>query len=199
MTHDHEEIETLLRRLLESYTEHHTDLIITKKVLPKRVDWRITANLADQGKLAGQMGSHIKAIKFLLMEWGDLSEQLFTCVLLPAHCGEPRARGPRKNAGREFVAIPFLELLRDLLTSFMQEMPGISVDQQMDAAANRHVVTFCISCRLIQDYERLVTPVDADETETDLADLTILTALGTLFRAAGHQHGVTFNLEVPSR
>lgn len=189
---DHDQTTLLLRRLLESFTDHHGDLELKFREMPGRVDWLLKGNLNDQGKLVGRQAAHIKAIKFILAELGEVAGEQYFIRLMEANAGERGMPAPPRVAPADYDTTPAMELLYDLLKAMLDEPPTIGLIKDM--AGDQPGWTFRIQCGRIQDYEKLIEPVDGEP-----ANQTLLTSLGTLFRAAGNKDGVSFKIEVPSR
>lgn len=178
----------LLRRIVESFTDYPADLTLESKLLPGRVDWRLRVNVNDHGKVIGRNGSHIRALQYLWAQVGESCGQYFVLRLdeNPVGKREPEKRRPTPNPA--FSCVGHKALLSDFLDQVLSERPAIEVRREQA----RVEFVFVIDCERVQDYERLVC-VTTETTQT------VITELGTLFRAAGHKNGVGFKLEVPKR
>lgn len=187
-----EETTLLIRRLLESFTDHHADLDLRFREMPGRVDWLLAGNINDQGKLVGRQAAHIKAVKFILAELGDVAGEQYFIRLEEAAAGERGMPAPPRVPPPDYNTAPTAKLLFDLLSALLDQPPVIGLIK--DTTGDKPGWTFRIQCVRVQDYEKLVAPVDDDPSNQ-----TLLTSLGTLFRAAGNKDGVSFKIEVPSR
>lgn len=187
---DPTEITLLLRRLLESFTDHHQDIELDFRAMRGRVDWLLKGNIDDQGKLVGKQAAHIKALKFILAAIGEKAGEQYFIRLLEAETGERGAPSPRRIAPPDYNPEPTLELLHDLLRELLEQSPLVEAfdDHNQDLLGWK----FLITCHSIQDHERLVGEEGAVPNAPSLLD-----ALGTLFCAAGNRDGVSFKLDVP--
>lgn len=184
-----EDVCLMLRRVIDTMIDHPRDLNINYRLMRGRMDLHVRPNINDQGKIVGKGGAHIKALKFLMAQLGERHGQQIVVFLHEDESGT-RLPDPVRPAGSPtFDTSAHQELLQDLLTALLEEPAIITVHKEAGFAQPAFV--FCIEARRIQDYERLVPGEEGGQS--------LITELGTLFRAAGYRDGVSFRLEVPSR
>ena len=187
-----EDASELLGRLIEVITDYPRDLSIRIRNMRGRAEFFVTPNINDQGKVVGKHGSHIKALKLLIAQIGERHGQQLVIRLEEDTNGERLPDPVRKAASPAYSCTAHKQLLNDVLAAILDEAPAVAVDRDVTGGSTLYV--FTIEAQRIQDYERLVTP-GVGEFEGQ----TVISALGTLFRAAGLRDGVGFKLEVPSR
>lgn len=185
------ELTELLRRLLEACVVHPNDLSVEYYAMRNRVDWKIRANVNDQGRLVGKRGAHIQAVQFLMRELGVRDGNKYVVTL------ESDGVGERKLGDEDYFAPSIqktnamtIELLAAVLKEFLDEDAKIEIFNRI---AEGDGVLFRINPVRMQDYEALVSPPDGRSNQT------LLTELGTLFRAIGRGWGINLSLEVPSK
>lgn len=186
-----EEASDLLRRLIETIIDHPRDLEIDYRLLHGRADFRVMPNINDQGKVVGKMGAHIKALKLLMSLIGERHGQQFVLRLEEDTQGTRLPDPVRRPAAPTYSCTAHKQLLSDILIAILDEAPVVSVERDMTGGSALYV--FKIEAQRVQDYERLVVPSEDQDGQT------VISALGTLFRAAGLRDGVAFRVEVPTR
>jgi predicted RNA-binding protein YlqC (UPF0109 family) len=176
-----EDLALLLGRLLEALIDHPRELQIQPRVMRDRVDLHVTPNINDQGIVVGKGGAHIKALKFLAQRMGILKQQQAVIFLHEDDSGERLPEPLRAPASPAYSCSEHRQLLADLLAAVVDHPVEIEVDRSGKA------FTFVLHAKRIQDFELL--------HETDVVGQSIITALGTLFRAAGNRNGVSYKIE----
>jgi len=186
-----EEASILLRRTIETIIDHPRDLNIDYRLLHGRVDFIVLPNINDQGKVVGKMGAHIKALKLLMSLLGERQGVQFVLRLEEDTEGTRLPDPVRKPAQPTYSCSAHKQLLSDILKAILDEAPSVTVERDLTGGSVLYV--FRIEAQRVQDYERLVVPGEDQDGQT------VISALGTLFRAAGLRDGVGFKLEIPSR
>ncbi len=184
-----EDVCAMLRRVIETIIDRPRDLAIDYRPMRGRIDLHVTPNINDQGKIVGKGGAHIRALKYLMAQLGERQGQQIV-IYLHENDGGRRFPDPVRAVGKPtYNTAGHLALLQDLLNGLLDEPPSITVVRESGFAQPAFV--FVIEARRVQDYERLVPVGEGSQS--------LVTELGTLFRAAGHRDGVSFRLEVPGR
>ncbi len=187
MTTQTEQLNDLLRELVESFIDHAHALSISAKEVPGAVYWTMQGHADDYGKLVGKKGAHVNALTLLVSALGTAADQLFTFKLLEPEPAPRRPASPPKTAS-SYDPRP----ARDLLCRILENL-GLGqfcVESKIDKGAQISV-TFEIAVRTDEDYRALtVAPGNTPDA------LSIIVALGTLFRAHANKGGIRTQLEV---
>lgn len=187
MNNETDQIKDLLRRLLEAFIDHPSDLTVDAKELPGRVDWKIKVHADDYGKVAGRQGAHIQALQFIVSKLGEVIGEDFRLALREPDPGPRRGRSPEKKA-RSYDPSDASLLLQELLGEILQLPPQVEVDQA-ETPDGYLLFTFKIKPELHQDHDALIAHDEMFEGQT------LIAALQTLFRAYANREGVIFQLE----
>lgn len=180
----------LLRSLIELLVDRPADLTVDYRMMHGRVDFIVMPNINDQGKVVGKQGAHVKALKFLLARIGESAGQQYVLRLDEDPWGKREPEKPKPEAPPTYSYAKHLMVLGDILKAFHPEWTDVSVTA---VPGQRYV--FRISTASGLDYGLLVSQRQGGEFEGQ----SLVTALGTLYRAAGLRDGVEMRIEVPSR
>jgi predicted RNA-binding protein YlqC (UPF0109 family) len=185
MTTATETISDLLRDLATAFIDHPEKLDVSFKEFPGACNWSMRGHADDQPKLVGKRGAHIQALAFIVKALGLTNDSLYKLKLLEP---EPDAR---RDASPPRLASDYdPRAMRDLLCRVLENL-GIG-EFKVEAVTSPGMpiaVLFNIHTRTAEDYTALtVAP--------EVGGLTVVGALGTLFRAHANKVGVRINLEV---
>lgn len=188
MTTQTEQISDLLRELVETFIDHANSLAIDHKCVPGATYWTMQGHADDYGKLVGKKGAHVNALTLLVSAMGTAADQLFTFKLLDPEPAPRRASSPPKQADH-YDPRP----ARDLLCRILENL-GIgqfAVDDIMPPGRMPIEVMFRIAVRTDEDYRALTVAPDNSPK-----GLSVIAALGTIWRAMANKHGIRTQLEV---
>jgi predicted RNA-binding protein YlqC (UPF0109 family) len=177
-------INDLIRDLAISFIDHPETLELSVKEHPGACYWAMRGHADDQPKLVGKRGAHVQALGFLVKALGQSNDSLYTFKLL-----EPEP-APRRDTSPPKLASDYdMRPMRDLLCRVLENL-GIG-DFKVEGVFSPGMpisILFNIRTRTPEDYATLTVAPDGG--------LTIVGALGTLFRASANRDGVRINLEV---
>lgn len=183
----HEKRVLLLVQLINGLIDQRARLELEAVALPRRVNWKAKVDINDTGKLIGKKAAHLFSLRVLIALMGKRFSEEWRLTVLDPDEGE-RLPSPPPPRPREFNPSLAQDFLGQVLDAMLDENPLIIVERGPGALE----FAFVIHCKSVSDYERLVTAIGVGREE-----LTPVAALGTLFRAYGHQQGVAFRIEVP--
>lgn len=190
MSEETKDVHLLLTQLLKAIIDHPEDLRIETKEFQARVEWRVRVHIDDQGKVIGKMGAHIKALQFLFACIGYATNVQYRIQVLEPE--EPR-RGP-ENDPREAMTYDTGEA-EALLFELLDDVFGNDEARITIAQSTKSLIpsfTFCIDPVTEGNRMKLETPMDwAGRGEP----MTVVGAIGTLFRAYARKEGVGFMIE----
>ncbi len=178
----------LVRTLVSSYILHPKKLLLTGSEIDGRVYFEMRAVADDQPKVIGKLGSHIKALRFLLKEIGLGQDTHYTLNLLEPI---PGAKGetPRPKDVTKYEIKPAHELLDRAVALLVLGQARVDCDRIPGDRPCSYL--FTVTPRDYADYADLITP-DPDDSDK----LTVVNALGTLFRAYANRDGVQFKIDI---
>ena len=187
-TSSHEQAESVIRRVLEAMIDEPRKLQVEAITVPRRVNWRVTADINDTGKLVGKMGVHLTAIWALLSVMGERVGEVWAFRVADPEEGErvrkePVAANPEHNPGADHALL--LDVLKLLLAA------PCSIQIESPAACH---FRFTVRLGSVQDHERMHTPVPV---RNDL--VPPFEALQVVFRAIGKQRSVTYQIQFPAK
>jgi predicted RNA-binding protein YlqC (UPF0109 family) len=189
MTTQTEQINDLLRALVETFIDHAHALSISAKEVPGAVYWTMQGHADDYGKLVGKKGAHVNALTLLVASLGTAADQLFTFKLLEPEPAPRRAASPPKQA-THYDPRPARELLCRILENL--GLGQFAVEAKPTPSGKTPIeVLFEISVRTEEDYRALTVAADNSSE-----GLSVIAALGTLFRAHANKGGIRTQLEV---
>lgn len=169
-------------------------LKITTDEHPARVDWFVSIDIDDQGKVIGKKGIHVKALQFLIGLFGLKYGQQFRLTVhdpIPGH----RSKDNPPRTADSYDSGQAEALLYDLLDELLSN-DGTVIEITRGKDGGRMSFEFRIDASTEADYVRLVhvcDPIGRGDSQT------VVAALGTLFRAYALRDGVNFTVRVPSR
>lgn len=177
----------LLRDLVETYIDHPEELRIATEAFPGAIYFKLQGHADDYGKLVGKGGAHIGAMNVIVRLMGDAVGMLYSFKLEEPEAGERRPLRPLMLA-RTFDPEPSRQLLDRLIAALPVGDFVVNVEQTCRAPLS---YTFTIGVRAAEDYALMtVAPGDAKP------QMTLVGAIGTLFRAAANKAGVKFQITV---
>lgn len=189
-------IEELIRALTATYTVKPEELRIERKEHLGAVYWNLTAHGDDMPALVGGgNGSHVKALAKILREIGEHHDQLFTLNLKEPHTPRSREVFGRvaKPTGYDYSASG--QLLKRILDAIGITDHAIESSFLPHPKYDEQSIKFRIYTRSEDDYGRLVGKTfDAEDEAT--SEVSLIGAIGTLFRAYAWKERVKFTLEV---
>lgn len=175
----------IFRELVESFIDHPHALELSTKEFAGACYWRMKGHADDQPKLVGKSGAHVRALAFVVKALGAGSGTVNTFTL-----AEPDP-APRRESSPPNVAISYDdEPARELLIRLLERMEiGDFVVVASQKPGAPITVTLTVAVRTPDDYNALTVAPDG-------GSLTVVAALGTLFRARANKDGVKINIEV---
>lgn len=189
MTEEVQRHAELIRKLLNRFIDHPEAMMIDPREHPGCVYWTMKCHADDFSKMVGKGGAHYQALLVLIAELGKAvgSQYILKRYLEP----DPVQRRDmmHKKSVDTYTVAPAETLLEELLANMRIEQFGLTTTR-----ANRGIpltFTFSITTRAYEDYTLLTVP-----SENRTNPMTLIGALGTLFRAYANRDGVRFNLEV---
>lgn len=179
--------ESILRALVGAYVTHPEDLqIATHAKVDGSQLWTLKGHLEDEGMLVGSRGSHVDALDFLVRQFGEAEGKRWSFLLVT----RPKVGGPRPHEQHrdDFKHDP--RPSQDLLTQIVAEVVAGAFDVAVTRSMDPELTfSFAIRVRDPEDFARLVKPARAGGP-------SIITALGTLFRAIAKKKQVRYQLDV---
>lgn len=178
MTPELEKTKALLCDLVGSFIERPAALRVEcQSGADGAAYWMMQGDLADEGKLVGAGGAHVKAVARLVESIGAARGQAFTFRLITV--GDPQRRPERQERDViEYDPRPARDLLCRTLEAL--DIGEFKVEAGPGAGARRSL-TFVFTVKTARY-------IDADT----------LDALGTLFRAIAKKDGVRFAINLSS-
>ncbi len=147
---------------------------------------------ADEINLIGRGGSRVKALRFFVFKFGSLLRTNYNLNVITEHSG---AGVPiRVHTAIAHDPVPDLKLLRDMLAGldFGTALIGVGPAETADSGLS---FTFRVEMKDPRD-KREMFAKDSAASE-DIAELNLIEALGTLFRAIAAKRGVRYQIETP--
>lgn len=184
---------TLLKALIESFTDHPDSLTIEAKEMPGVVYWKVQAHADDTPFIIGKKGAHVKALKFVMTELGSARGTAYRLEILDPVAQERSEPRPPPRPG-QYDPAPAGAFLRWILAELFPSPPTVKTVLAIETAdrpVERPTFTFQMWPGDEEDYQRLTVPY-----EDDLQAQTLVGALGTLFRAYSRKQGTEFRIEV---
>lgn len=178
----------LVRTLVSSYILHPKKLLLTGSEIDGRVYFEMRGAADDQPKVIGKLGSHLKALRFLLKEIGLGQDTIYTLNLLEPMPGT-KGETPRAKDASNYDTKPAHELLDRAVALLVLGQARVDCDRIPGDRPCSYL--FTVTPRDYADYADLITP---DESDTE--QLTVVNALGTLFRAYANKDGVQFKIDI---
>ncbi len=184
----------LVRILIETFIAHPAKLNINLHEHCGLIRWLISCDPADHGKLVGKQGAHFNALRCLIEELGSAKDEKYTLsrylepripVVGKIHPAHPAPDHTYSTAPAELLMTSFLEEL--LAGEFLIQVEDIQP----------HQYEIVIDPKDQRDYEFLtIASLTVGHASRPGTDITVIGALGTLYRAWGQRDGVSYSLEV---
>ena len=178
-----------IRKLVKSFIDHPHNLMIETKEHPGIVYWTMQFHADDHSKAVGKRGAHYDALKLLITEIGRTHDIQYILRRYREPEPAPRTENMRRGCPEEYDPQP----ASALLTSILEQLNIGQFNIQVTSTPGQHPLeyTFVIHTREQQDYNTLTVP-----REENALPMTLVGAMGTLFRAYGNRNGVKFSIEV---
>jgi predicted RNA-binding protein YlqC (UPF0109 family) len=188
MTEEIQRQSALIRKLVERFIDHPEALMIDPREHPGCVYWTMKCHADDFSKMVGKQGAHYQALLVLLAEFGRStgSQYILKRYLEP----DPAQRRDmmHKKSVHHYDVEPAQVLLEEVLGNLGIGQFGLTTVQ---SSYNPITYVFSITTRAYEDYTLLTVP-----SENRTNPMTLIGALGTIFRAYANRDGVRLNLEV---
>ena len=180
MTEEITEVQDIIREILESFTDHHDDIVIEAREYPGACYMTVKVAADDHPKVVGRRGANIRPLQALVARIGKANNELYTLKLLEPDPAPRRPSSPQKNP-KQYDPAKAIELLIWTIAAALDlDDESVGVDCiQKDASLS---YTLRITVR---------DPATLTEGETPL-----LSILSTLWHAWAQADGVSFVLEV---
>lgn len=201
MTADASRTKALIRDLAASFTKHPEGIqlriataeeLSIKRLPPTAVLWVMYgARQEDEAVLIGKLGSHVRALSFLVRSFGMARNETHLFELITVHA--PRDRSAMiRNVARTHNPTPAVALLQRILAEL--SIGAFKVEAATAGTTEDPAFVLTINVREFVDYSALtVAPFQGASSG---AAETIVGALGTLFRAIAKKNGVRYDLVV---
>lgn len=173
----------LIHALINCLILHPDRLTFEMQDFQDIIYWWVTPCGDDYPMIAGQKGTNIKALSFLVANLGETIGQSYNLKLQEPHPG-PRIGFVQAKLSRNYDPRPARQLLFDLLQEYLTDAFSISVDA-INSMPLRY--TFLIEARSRPDHEQLIS--------IDGRSLSLIDALMAVFTAYGNREGVQFRIE----
>jgi predicted RNA-binding protein YlqC (UPF0109 family) len=189
MTTETEKLSDLLRDLVSSYVDHGSEIEIEAVEHPGAVYWSIRGHAEDYGKLVGKGGAHFEALRTLIAAIGEAREELHVLNRFK----EPEAARRRRPSDAEYAETYDPRPARDLLCRVLEPLVG-DFNVEATVRPNRDpripfplFLTLTVTVRTEEDYAELAAPKQG---------VTLVGALGALFRARANRDGIGIQIDV---
>lgn len=186
MTTETARLQALIRTIIEKFIDYPSSLMIEPKEQPGMVYWTIKGHADDQSKLVGKQGAHYQAMLVIIAELGNALETQYILKRYLEPDPAPRRDSMQKKTVTQYDPAEAEELLIQILTSIAVGEFAVNTIPLSPTA-----FTFSIITPARADYNLLTV---ASEKRTN--PMTLIGAIGTIFRAYANREGVRFNLEV---
>lgn len=186
MTAETEETKQLLHDIVASFVEHPESIEIAGDETRTSCYWMMRVHKEDEGKAVGFTGHHVKAVSLLMEQFGRAIRMAYKFKLITVHKGAPRDKEWRQ--AETYDADPATVLLYRILEAMEIGAFSVNVTPQADRLPLLSY-TYDIKVLLNDDYTKLVAPQNED-------GLTVIAAIGALFRARAKKDGVFMQINV---
>jgi predicted RNA-binding protein YlqC (UPF0109 family) len=177
----------ILRDLFGFFLMHPEEMKIEPRPLDGGTLWQMKGHLDDEPILVGKKGSHVRAIAFLIENFGRARGEVYSSRLYTERKESDRP-GMKPRAAMDYDPTAANELLTRILTNSNVGTFGVAVEKSF-GSDGMLTFTFLIRLREAGDYEELTVPAKG-QTET------LVGSIGTLFRAVAKKAGVEFEIAV---
>lgn len=185
------QISAPLERLVSSLLTDPDGLLFTGSVLNGRVNFTLSASIRDFGGLVGQNGSHLRALQLIAEQMGKVQGSQWV-VRLEEPEGERQPAYPKTPPPAEHDTADDALILADLLE-------GLGVNAFVEVSGDiPSGYVFKVSPFAHQDKDALETPHPSlySPNQRETKPLSLVAAIGTLFRAVGRKSGVTYQISI---
>lgn len=188
----------LIRRLIESFIEYPKDLRIDISNRAGTSYVLMQCHATDHSKMVGKSGSHFHALHLLISELG---QQAGTTYKLCRY-NEPQVgqREPRteQHIATTYDTTPACAMLTAIFAELCAGQYAVVPEQLPSAPDSR--LNYCLNViiRDQSDYTNLTryaSPTEQIPTTAE-APMTIIGAIGTLFRAYANRAGIRFAVQL---
>lgn len=186
----------LIRRLIESFIDHPQSLRIETSDRNGHVYFLMQCHADDHPKMVGKGGSHFHALRLIIAELGKQAETSYK--LCRYQEPEPAPRRER-SASKMVTSYSPDDACRLMEAIFANLCAGqYAVEAEMNPALRPLTYTINITTRDSADYIALTRYASSTEHIPENAEspMTIIGAIGTLFRAYANRDGVRFSVQL---
>lgn len=172
-----------LQDLIRALASEPDRIDLEVAVLPRRLNFFVRPPINDAGKLIGKQGTHVAALSVVAAAMGDRFDAEWTFHVREPEDGarRPRVTPPADPARHDPTAD--LDLLRRVLEACGGPGYEVGAEPEGDAAW-----AFVVRSETHAEHEVLAgqRPPNGE---------TLVSALGTLFRAVGRRQGVAYRIQ----
>ena len=179
----------LLHELLAKFLDHAEAIQIEVREVPGAVYWSIKTHSADMPKAVGRGGAHVRSLGKLLAQIGTANDEVWKLKLNPP---DP---GPRREASPPVRATAYDPATAEqLLGRTASAALGVTVEIETELTGHETLsYTFRVHPEGRKAFAELVA-----EREGDPFGVSLIDAIGVLWRAWAQRDGVRFSLEAKS-
>lgn len=175
-----------IRDLVGAFVSHPQAIELGQHAAKNSCLWLLKGHADDEPKLIGRQGSHVGALRFLVGEFGRARGEEHTLRLVTERQPFKRDRA-NPRAALTFDPAAHVNLLTRILGELPIDMYGVQADP-----APGDLIAFTLRIRVVTETDRKTLTATHDAA----GGMTIVGALGTLFRAIGCEHGIRYELKV---
>lgn len=187
---------TIIRRLIESFIDHPASLKIELSNRSGSTYLMMQCHADDHAKMVGKGGSHFHALRMIIAELGAQAATSYKlCRYLEPEPAERSERMPVKNA-ESYSPATACKLLEDLFGFLCAGQYAVEADFRCEMRPLTYVLN--ITTRDATDYialTRYAAPTEIVPHNAE-APMTLIGAIGTLFRAYANRDGVRFSIQL---
>lgn len=179
---------TLIRDIAAAFVDHPEQIDCRSQASEDAVYFAMRGALADEGKLVGAQGAHVDAMTLLVSEFGKSEGHTFGFLLMTTGTRTDRPKAPERQASGHSPA-PAQSLMVRILERI--HIGGFDV-----SVAFSETYVFTIKVNALQDYIKLTVSQPFKRPSGTQQEMSIVGALGTLFRAIARKEGVRYAISV---
>lgn len=188
----------LIRRLIESFIDYPKSLRIDVSTRSGTSYVLMQCHASDHAKMVGKAGSHFHALRVIISELGTQAGTIYKlCRYLEPEFGQRSARTDQVVAAAYNTA-PACDLLAAIFAELCSGQYAIDADPQPQTADGRLSYHLNVIIGDETDYNtltRYAAPIEQIPTNAE-APMTIIGAIGTIFRAYANRAGVRFAVQL---
>lgn len=195
MTTDHL---ALIRRLIESFIDHPKQLTIDINTRAGTSYVLMQCHAADHPKMVGKAGSHFHALRLIIAELGTQAGTIYKlCRYLEPKVGQ-RAENAKQRIAYTYDPLPACALLSAIFADLCAGQYAVDAEQLPSVQDSRLTYSLNVLIRDEADYNTLTRYASPDQNIPTNAEapMTIIGAIGTIFRAYANRYGVRFAVQL---